>query len=78
MANYEEEVNFVSSQSPKERQRTFKKKMYDAGYVQVTVWVHASQAADIKTLADRLKADRDLTVGPIRNEATGRLQKLRR
>lgn len=59
-----------------ERQRSFKKRMAAGGFVQVSGWVRSHQAADIKTLLARLSADPDLTVGPVRNEASGRLEKL--
>lgn len=59
-----------------DRQRAFKKRMADRGLVQVNGWVHPHQLTEVRTLLDRLGGNRDLTVGPIRHESTGRLQKL--
>ncbi|RWO96668.1 MAG: hypothetical protein EOQ98_21860 [Mesorhizobium sp.] len=58
------------------RQRAFKKRMSDDGFVQVTGWVRSHQAADIAALMKRLKEDTDLEPGPMRNTRTGRLERV--
>jgi hypothetical protein len=39
----------------KQRQASFKKRMRDAGYVQVTVWVPKDKKAELKAFAEGLK-----------------------
>lgn len=45
--------------------------------VQVTGWVHSHQAADATQMLRRLKEDPELSPGPLRNPATGRLVRAR-
>lgn len=59
-----------------DRQATFRRQMAEKGFVQVTGWVHADQAHDLRTTIDRLRRDHELACGPLRHEASGRLQKL--
>lgn len=58
------------------RQAAYRSRMRDRGLVAVTVWVPAASAAEVQQLADRLAADSDLTVGPLRRLSTGRLEKI--
>jgi hypothetical protein len=60
-----------------QRQAEFKKRMKDGGFVQVSAWVHAHQAADVSNALKLLKEDADLEIGPLRNVVTGRLRKSR-
>lgn len=59
-----------------ERQRAYKARLKAQGLEQVSGWVLPHQVPEVQLLFKRLAADRDLTVGPVRNEATGRLEKL--
>lgn len=58
------------------RAKRFKAKQAEAGLVQANVWVPADCLADLRLLAERLCAERGLTVGPLRDPATGRLVSL--
>lgn len=59
-----------------QRQRAYKARQKAKGLEQVSGWVLPHQVAEVQLLFKRLAADRDLNVGPVRNEATGRLEKL--
>lgn len=59
-----------------ERQAKLRAKRKAEGLVPVTVYVPAQQVAAVMLLAERLCADRDTEVGPVRNVRTGRLGKL--
>ena len=59
-----------------ERQRAFRARKRAEGLVACTVMVPAAQAAVIQMIAERLCADRNLTVSVLRNEVSGRLVKL--
>lgn len=59
-----------------QRQADFRKRMIAAGMVQVSGWVYGNQANEVVQLMRRLRGDSGLTVGPVRNEATGKLEKL--
>ncbi|HEV7368954.1 hypothetical protein [Arenibaculum sp.] len=48
----------------------------EAGLSRVCVWVPAQHAPDLRQLAERLAADRELAVGPLRNTRTGKLVRL--
>lgn len=48
--------------------------MEEKGYTQVTAWVHNQQAADVQTA---LRDNADLSIGPLRNTATGKLTRAR-
>ena len=65
-----------STHSNQQRQAAFKRRMRDVGLVQVSGWLHPHQRADLNLLFRRLQSNPNLTVGPVRNEATGRLEKL--
>ena len=54
------------------RQREFRKRMEEQGFVQVTGWVPASQMADVQSVMRRLRDDGDLEIGTLRNTRTGR------
>ncbi|UIB81394.1 hypothetical protein [Flyfo microvirus Tbat2_93] len=58
-----------------ERQRKFREAMKEQGLVQVTVWVHDHQAADVKIAAQALALDNDLEIGTLRNVQTGRYRR---
>lgn len=60
-----------------ERQRAFRARKAAAGLVQVTGFVHQSQLAEVQMLFRQLASDRNLTVGPVRHEPSGKLRKLR-
>lgn len=59
-----------------DRQTEFRKRMIAAGMVQVSGWVQGHQASDVIQLMRRLKTSGDLTVGPVRNVVSGKLEKL--
>ena len=61
--------------SSADRQKEFRKRMEAEGYIQVTGWVPAAQASDVRILMKRLMTDADLEVGPLRNVRTGRLER---
>jgi hypothetical protein len=65
-----------TSNSNRNRATAFRRRMADAGYVQVTGWVHRTQAADANQLLRRLKANPALQAGPLRNPETGKLVSL--
>ena len=58
-----------------ERQRAYKQKMAEAGFIQVNVWVRPSQASKLKLLADAMRATPDLEPGPAIDGATRRFVK---
>lgn len=60
-----------------QRQRQFKARQEELGLVQCNVWVPAHTFADVQTLAQLLRDNPDLTVGPLRNQRTGKLRALR-
>ena len=59
-----------------DRQATYRQRMEALGMVQVSGWVHRTQAPEVVGLMQNLRINADLTVGPIRNTRTGKLQKL--
>jgi hypothetical protein len=58
------------------KQAEFKRRQREAGLVQLTLWVPAETASDMRQLAVRLVADRDLMPGPPRRR-NGRYAKQR-
>jgi hypothetical protein len=58
------------------KQADFKKRQREAGLVQLTLWVPAETATDMRQLAARLVVDRDLMPGPPRRR-NGRYAKQR-
>lgn len=63
--------------SSAERQKRFRKSMEQKGFVQVAVWVPLRAAADFYASARMCLDNPDLTLGPMRNDATGQLVKRR-
>lgn len=61
-----------------ERQRLFKKRQIEAGFVQCNVWLPAHAAPDMKLAAELICADRDLTFGRLISMRTGKLRGLKR
>ena len=53
------------------RQNKAKQSLYRDGLVQVNVWVHTSQASDLKEMARVLRKNDDLSVGPCRSTSKG-------
>lgn len=62
--------------SSAERQRAFKAKLAEQGLRQVFGYVHEHQLSDLLLLVARLRDNPDLQVGPVRNTATGRIERL--
>lgn len=63
--------------SSAERQRRFKAKMAEQGFVQVNVWVPMAAAADIQRAAELMRAGPHLTVARLMDVKTGRLTGLK-
>lgn len=61
-----------------QRQAALRARQVAAGLVQVTIVVPAAAAADMQTLAARMRAEPDLTIGPLVNRRTGRYATLNR
>lgn len=66
----------TSNKSSKDRVARFKKRQRAAGLVEVTVWMPKAAAADLRQLSQRLCADTDLGIGPVRRISTGKLERL--
>ena len=66
----------MSGRTGKSRNARYEAKRIADGYRKISVWVPAGREAEFKILAERLCADFDLAVGPVRHEPTGKLQKL--
>lgn len=60
-----------------ERQRRFKTSMREQGLEQVTGWVPAEYVADLQILMQRLRDNRELGPGPLRNIVTGKIVRAR-
>ena len=69
-------MNYTVTNTTAQRATAFRKRMVEAGYVQVAGWVHRSQVAETNQMLRRLRADRTLQPGPLRNPDTGRLVRL--
>jgi hypothetical protein len=54
------------------RQRRFREKAIEQGWVQCNVWVPASALADLQLQAELLRRHAHLTVGPLRDPYTGK------
>ena len=63
----------VTNNGSRNRQAAFRERMVNAGFVQVTGWVHESQAAETLHMLRRLKEAPELVPGPLRNPVTGKL-----
>lgn len=57
------------------RQREFRARRIEAGFQPITIWVPAEHASDFKVAADKVCEDRNLSLGPLRNVVTGKLQR---
>jgi hypothetical protein len=60
-----------------ERQRRWRERQLAKGIVTVTVDVPASAASDVRVLAEALRKNVDLVIGPLRNIRSGRLVSVR-
>lgn len=74
---FEEQVEFSNTKTTRERQKALRERREKLGMVQISGWVHADQAADLRVLIAALKADPTLTVGPAKDTKSGRLKRLR-
>lgn len=61
-----------------QRQAAFRARKAALGFIPVTIMVPSDCAAELRLLAEKLVANRDLKVGPLRNERTGKLASLQR
>lgn len=66
----------VTNNGSRNRQAAYRRRMEDAGFVQVTGWVHRAQAADALTMLRRLKDNPALTPVSLRNADTNRFEGL--
>jgi len=62
--------------SNRQRAAAFRERQAAAGLVQVVCWVPADKAPDFTTAAARIRDNRNLRIGPLRNDETGKLEKL--
>lgn len=62
--------------SNKTRAAAFKERMQAQGLRQVNVWVPADKAANIQILAEMLRDNEALDVGPLRDTLSGKLVRL--
>lgn len=60
----------------KVRATAFRDRMKALGYVQVAGWVHRDQVPDTNQMLRRLKANKHLQPGPLRDPESGKLVKL--
>lgn len=68
----------VTNNGGRERQASYRQRLVNAGFVQVSGWVHADQAADTIQMLQRLKESPGLLPGPLRDPSTGKLVSARR
>jgi hypothetical protein len=59
--------------STAERQRQFRNRMEAEGFIQVTGWVPAAKASEVRILMQQLCKHPELEPGPLRNSETGKL-----
>jgi len=59
--------------STADRAKAFKARMQAQGLRQVNVWVPADKMGQLQMLAELLRGDSEIEVGPARNVRTGRL-----
>lgn len=69
-------MSTVTSNTSRNRQADYRRRMEAAGFVQVTGWVHTHQAASVTDLLAALRADINCEAGPMRDIITGRLTKV--
>lgn len=62
--------------SSAQRAAAFKKRMQAQGLRQVNVWVPVDKMAQIQILAEMMRDDDEIGVGPARNERTGKLVRI--
>lgn len=58
-----------------ERQKRWRERMGKTGMVQLNLWLPARVYADFVQAAELCRSNPDLGLGPMRNEATGKLVK---
>ena len=61
-----------------DKQKAFRERMNDEGFVQCNVYVPSHALADFKLAAELAREDSALTVGQMKNVRTGRFQSLRK
>jgi hypothetical protein len=71
-------VASVTRDRKRKNQGDYRARMRALGLVEFHAWIPAWVVPDLTEQADRLRADRDLTVGPLRHGSNGRLVALRR
>lgn len=59
-----------------ERQRAFRERKRAEGLTACTVMVSSEQAAVLMMVAERMRMNPELTISVLRNQRTGRLEKL--
>lgn len=62
--------------SSTERSKRFIAAREAEGLERVVLWLPSTAVADFQAAAKRIAANRDLDFGPLRNSATGKLEKL--
>lgn len=55
------------------KQERHRLRMKDAGLVQCNIWVPEAALAAFKEAAEKIRADHDLTIGPLVSATTGRM-----
>lgn len=55
------------------RQEQWALRMKEQGFAPCTVWVPVGAVAEMRLAAEKMRADPDLTVGPLVSRTTGRL-----
>lgn len=61
-----------------ERQKAFRRRLEAEGMAQISGFVPGRHFDDVRLLIERLRNDPALTVGPLRNVVTGKLEPLRK
>ena len=67
----------MSATSNAARQRRFRCKAIEQGWVQCNVWIPAAAVPDMQLQAELLREHPHLTVGPLRDAFTGKFVALR-
>ena len=60
------------------RNSKYEQKMKDKGFKKVTLWVPADRECEIKQAASIMCEDEDITIGALRNMASGRIVSMHR
>lgn len=71
-------TNNGTSTGGSERQRRLRQRRERSGLLQLTLWVPAGAAADLRELAELLRAHPHLVAGPARDPVSGKLVSIRR